>query len=246
MNENLKELQEKFEKIKNMGLVKSLRKGTTGIGYTFESLIDKKEDQDTKPDFKGIEIKCKSWNSKYDLGLFTLTPKRDDELAFNYIFSKYSYHLHNNDNLYRLFSRKVYSYTDYELYSYSFKLFVDYKEEKLFLQSFKRNVFVENVCYWNFDDLKNRLYEKLSYLAIAKGLKYVIYGDDYYRYFYLKFYKLKNFESFLYLINIGKIHVDIYMREDVNKLGDYSINNHGFSFKINELSIEKLFEKISI
>ena len=34
MKEDIKKLKKEFRKIKNMGLVKSLRKGSTGVGYT--------------------------------------------------------------------------------------------------------------------------------------------------------------------------------------------------------------------
>ena len=52
-------MKEKFRQIQNIGLCKSLRKGTTGICFTFESLIGKSEDRSFEPDFKGIEIKVK-------------------------------------------------------------------------------------------------------------------------------------------------------------------------------------------
>jgi len=35
---NLKEVQNKLQEIKNKGFVESLRRGSTGIGYTFEEL----------------------------------------------------------------------------------------------------------------------------------------------------------------------------------------------------------------
>jgi hypothetical protein len=53
------ELLEKFDGIKERGWVDSLRTRDTGIGYTFETLLDIKENNDQQADFKGIEIKCK-------------------------------------------------------------------------------------------------------------------------------------------------------------------------------------------
>lgn len=50
-------LKNKFESIKNKGWIKSLRRGSTGVGYTFESLLGKDEDSYSLPDFNGIEIK---------------------------------------------------------------------------------------------------------------------------------------------------------------------------------------------
>lgn len=43
IEENILELKEKFNKIKNMGYVESTRKMWTGVGKTFEDLIGKQE-----------------------------------------------------------------------------------------------------------------------------------------------------------------------------------------------------------
>ena len=55
----LTELLGKFDKVKDQGWIDTLREGDTGIGYTFESLLGIRENNDQKADFKGIEIKCK-------------------------------------------------------------------------------------------------------------------------------------------------------------------------------------------
>jgi hypothetical protein len=55
----LGELLEGFDRISNMGWIETQREGDTGIGYTFETLMGLKENNDQEADFKGIEIKCK-------------------------------------------------------------------------------------------------------------------------------------------------------------------------------------------
>ena len=45
MNEEINKLKIIFNQIKDKELIKCLRPGSTGIGYTFESLIGKKEDK---------------------------------------------------------------------------------------------------------------------------------------------------------------------------------------------------------
>ena len=44
MSKNIIDLYRVFVKIKKLGYVKSMRDGVTGIGYTFETLINKRED----------------------------------------------------------------------------------------------------------------------------------------------------------------------------------------------------------
>lgn len=59
----LSDFLERFDQISRMGWVDSLRDGDTGIGYTFETLVGVKENNDRGADFKGIEIKCKQKKS---------------------------------------------------------------------------------------------------------------------------------------------------------------------------------------
>ena len=89
LKEDIQVLKKKFKRIKAMGLIESLREGTTGVGYTFETLLNKREDQKCKPDFGCVELKCKFAYSKSSLTLFSCAPKRYGESALKYIFEKY-------------------------------------------------------------------------------------------------------------------------------------------------------------
>ncbi len=69
---NLKELVDKLQTISNMGYVKALRKGNTGIGYTFESLLGLGETNIPIPDIGGrVEIKTTRKDSSSLVTLFT-------------------------------------------------------------------------------------------------------------------------------------------------------------------------------
>ncbi len=59
-DEPLLELLDKFDQVKEMGWVPSLRSGDTGIGYTFETLLGIRENNDRRADYRGIELKCKA------------------------------------------------------------------------------------------------------------------------------------------------------------------------------------------
>ncbi len=69
---NLKEVQNRLQEIKNKGFVPSLRRGTTGIGYTFEILFGIKENNIPIPDIGGrVEIKTIRRDSQSLITLFT-------------------------------------------------------------------------------------------------------------------------------------------------------------------------------
>ena len=245
MNEDISLLKKEFFRIKKMGLVKSLRKGGTGIGYTFETLLNKKEDKECKPDFGSVEIKCRMGYGKKEINLFTCAPSRDDVLATNYIFQKYSYHRYGNYNDYRLFLRKVFVKSEYKESYHEFKLVIDYDNKKIIMKSFDHsNNFIEDVCYWTFYELETKLITKLTTLAIVKGYPYIREKETYYKYTNIDFYKLKGFDTFLKLIEDDKIYIAIYLREGLNKLGDQIIENHGVTFRLKFEYLNELFDKI--
>ena len=62
MNNTIKKLKNEFEKIKNIPLNKSLRIGPTGLGYTFETLINKKEENLEKNIVNAINYEKKKQN----------------------------------------------------------------------------------------------------------------------------------------------------------------------------------------
>lgn len=77
MKQDIIELKDIFNKIKKKGWIKSERTGSTGIGYTFEKHIMKKEENFPIPDYKSIEIKTMRYFSKRKIHLFNTTPDGD-------------------------------------------------------------------------------------------------------------------------------------------------------------------------
>ena len=78
MKSEFDELKNEFNRIKNMGYVKSINNDNSGIGLTFEYLLGKKVEDFPFPDYKGIELKTKLAYSKKPISLFRLTPEGKD------------------------------------------------------------------------------------------------------------------------------------------------------------------------
>ncbi len=75
--EEIEELNNKFLNIKEKGWIKTMRNGPGGIGYTFERLLGKKEENFPIPDYKNLEIKTSRWTSWGKIHLFHATPDGD-------------------------------------------------------------------------------------------------------------------------------------------------------------------------
>ena len=172
MYNDIIELNKKFIEIRNQGLIESLRNGSTGFGYTFESLIEKKEDQESKPDFKSVEIKCSLYHTKKPITLFCLAPERDGSIATRYIFEKYSFYKLDDYIQRRCFYYMVYNNTKYEIYNTKFNLKVDYLNRKVIMQAFKNDKLIEDICYWTFQNIEQVMLEKMKYLALITGESY--------------------------------------------------------------------------
>src|SRR5687767_1908119 len=69
------EIQKKLSTIKKLGYIKSLRKGTTGIGYTLETLLEIKENNICSPDLGEIELKAQRERHTGMITLFTFNNK---------------------------------------------------------------------------------------------------------------------------------------------------------------------------
>ena len=247
ITEELKNLKKEFERIKKMGYVKATRMGYTGIGKTFEDLLGKKEDSLELPDYKGIEIKTKRGYTRCYTTLFGATPQGKKEFEIRRLRSIYGY----PDNVYRnqkLLHASVQANCSTLVGNrYLFKLVLDYEEQKLFLLITDKSMnFIEKKSYWTFDILKEKLNRKLQYMALVKAWPNKINGEDYYKYYDIDFYKLKDFNEFLKLIEDGTIRVTFKI--GIFKKGERAgeLHDRGTSFEIQEIDMLKLFDKIDI
>lgn len=243
----LNNLKHEFERIKKMGYVKTTRKGLTGIGKTFEDLIGKDEDTLTSPDYHGIEIKTKKGYSKSYTTLFNATPKGENELEIKRLCNIYGYPDKILKNKKVLAISVQANYPTLVANRFLFKLNINYTSKKIILNILDKNMnLLDNSIYWDFDLIKEKLERKLSYLAFIKAWPKNINGIDYYKYYDMQFYQLKNFEEFLKLMENGKIRVTFKIgvfREGPRK-GE--IHDRGTGFEIQELNLQNLFQPIEI
>lgn len=247
MHDNFCMLKNRFDRIKDMGWVKSLRKGPTGVGYTFESLIGKGEDACALPDFNGIEIKTHRRLSKSDICLFNYNPIGESSYELMRLYDNYGFRSVKNKSI-KVLNTSVYCDWIRDVgINYKFCLKVDYKCEKIFLVVFDRiGNFVEKKSFWEFSVLREKLYNKMNYLAYIEAYSKFSGDVEYFRYNDLKFYKLKDFDTFIDLLSRGKIRVTF-------KVGVYTegprcgeINSHGTSFSIKSSDLSLLYDCVAL
>jgi len=238
------ELKKEFNRIKDMGWVKGIRRGKDSIGRTFELLLGCEENGLEIPDYNGIEIKTKRSDSSAYIGLFNMTPSGKYYHEIERLRTTYGYN-DTKTKKYKVLNNSVYcsKRTFIGIY-HQFMLKVDRVQKKIFLCVFDvSGMLIEKDVYWDFDIIEEKLYRKLKYLAFVKAHRKFVNNVEYFKYYDIKLYVLKDFNTFIRLIEEGfiKITFKIGVFKSGKRIGQ--IHDHGTSFDIREIDLPKLFDE---
>lgn len=233
MNENYEELKKLFSGIKNMDWVEAHRKGNTGIGKTFEDLLDKKEDNLALPDFKDIEIKSQRNATNSMITLFTKSP--DYPLSVNTFlrenFGSISSKYNNMKILHTTISTKNFNT---HISGNNFKILIDRELQRLVLQvqnNATKEIIYEN-AYWSFDNIKKCLEHKLKYIAIVGADEKEENSKNYFKFTNIMLITGITFDKFLEALENGDILVDIRIGVYNTGKNKGKTHDHGTGFRI--------------
>ena len=245
IDQNIIDLKNDFQRIKEKGWIKSLYKGTGGIGLTFEKMLNKEIENFEIPDYQGIEIKTHWSFSKSYTTLFNATPDGKELFEIKRLRNKYGYPDKDLKN-YKVFYGFV-NATEKNFIGikHQYKLNVNKDEKRIYLNIYdKKGNLIDTDTYWSFDMLEEKLKRKLTTLAYVKALKRTKNKEEYFKYISITFYQLKSFETFINLIEDGTIiinfNVGIFKKGD--KIGE--IYDHGTGIRIDNKDLDKLFDII--
>jgi len=230
IDEALGELLDKFDEISN-NWVDSMREGDTGIGFTFESLLGIKENNDRTADFRGIELKCK--RKKYSnigasgkLNLFQSGPSwcingsAHDRLR---VIGK-----PGDDGLYSCYSQLTTRPNNLELA-------LGLSDLENSIQLLKSDTMVG---YWTHEGLNQRLMEKHSRAAFVLAEVRVSKSKTSFKYNELVYCERPTIEKFLSLVNQNSLVFEFLMSEK----SDGKVRNHGYPWRlVREEMLDQLF-----
>ncbi len=228
--ENTKILINKIKKIYKEGWIKTLRKGDTGVGYTFETKLGIKANSKKKPDFRGIEIKAFRKRSSGSLvTLFSQVPNwKGSNTDRNKILNEYGYKDTNDRfNLYC----SVYASKPNSL---NWKLKVDREEKKIKLLNNNTQV-----TFWDFTKIEERIINKHNETFFVYADTKKENDNEYFYFNQILFAKKASLENFLILIEEDKVCHDFVMHR--KKSG--ATRDHGFLWRIKNVTIPQLFQQ---
>lgn len=230
-----------------MGWIKQDMTSRINFGCTLEKLMDIKSGNFEIPDYNGIEIKTKKIFSKSYLKLFNSSPDGRGLFEIKRLKEKYGYPDSILKNM-KVLNISVCANNYLKIgMNYLFKLMVDRENKKLYLNIFDKNgKLIDNETFWSFELLEEKLIRKLQLLAVIDVLTQKNNNIEYYKYIEINFYKLKDFESFIYLIEKGYIRITfkVSVFRTGKRLGQ--THDHGTGFEIKEEDLQKLYYLIKV
>ena len=218
--------------ISKLGFLKSLRKDNTGVGYTLETLLKIKENNDAEPDFsfKGIpvELKTQREHTGSNITLFTLEPPRGTKGKFKDIelLRKYGYVRNGRTNLYVTMAvGELCNPQGFKLELNDKTLLITHKKEGI-------------VWTYPIEYIVAKIKKKLSHkVLLVTAESKVIKGKEHFHYKKAELFSNVTEKGFIDLIRAKSLVVEFRMH--INSKG--GARNHGTPFRINLRHLDKLF-----
>ncbi|WP_147384827.1 MvaI/BcnI family restriction endonuclease [Nocardioides cavernaquae] len=222
---------DEFDRVEAMGFIRSLRVGTTGVGYTFETLLGIEENNDQTADFRGIEIKTKmvreSGSSSSPTNLFQLGP---DWRIPGPMLNRLEVIGQPDDQ------GRLACYSRVTTTPNNKRLWLDpgvgpYRDVALLLEE-------AIIGGWSSDRLAERLAEKHSRAVFVKAAGRRQAGEDLFHYQQVVYCERPDIGRFLDLVEARRIVFEFAMREN----GRGGVRNHGYPWRlIDQRELDQLF-----
>ena len=217
--------------IRNEGFVQTRRKGSTGVGFTLESLLDITENNLPIPDIGGrVEIKATRINSKSMITLFTFNKSVwkfnqkeiisrwgywDSKKERQALYTTVSVHEPNRQGL------------QLSLSSDSTSIFLNHVPSKSLLAT------------WDLFHIVGKFLTKLDHVLFVHADTRKIEGLEEFHYIKAELLSEPSSLTFRNGFNSGAVLIDLRMHLNPNG----TVRNRGTGFRVRELSLPDLFDK---
>lgn len=220
----LNEFIKAFAKLKEMGWVKSERKGSTGIGHTLEKLLNLPESNIATPDLGTIELKSHRIGSGSMITLFTFNRKVWQMKPLDAIRKYGSLDENGRLGMYYTMSKRP---NERGLYLHT-------EEETVSV----RHISGEVIAEWQIQTLVERFIQKLPALIFV-GARSRISDDGIEMFNFQKAQLLTGISSnnIRDQIGQGNILLDLRLHDKIT-----SARNHGTGFRVYEDKLPLLFQ----
>jgi len=237
----LQKFKEDFKKVRKSGFIESHRTHNTGIGKTFEDLVNVVENSKQKVDYLDeLELKSSRELSKSMVTLFTKAPSHPPQ-ANTILRLKFGKEEKGSKILHTTIPGNKFNTF---LEEYGFKLEVKEREKKIYIliKDLRSNTLIDFVCYYTFEDLKKIIEEKCKNIIFVTAKIRKENGKEFFHFEKAVLLTGLTFDKFLKSIKEGDIFYDI--RIGVYRTGKNKgkTHDHGSGFRIRKNSINDVFK----
>ncbi|KAA6319622.1 hypothetical protein EZS27_030507 [termite gut metagenome] len=222
----IKEFTENFKKIREFGFVPTLRKGPTGIGYTLETLLGIRENNDAHPDIEGAELKAHRTKGNSMITLFTFNNKVWKMLPLEAVKKYGSLDKDGRQGLYYTMSLKP----------NSAGLFLDVQKTEISV----RHISGEVIDTWQLSDLADRFMQKIPALLFVSAFTEERDSVEYFHFSRAQLMKGTSPELLADQFKEENILVDLRLHDKGTMA-----RNHGTGFRTYEDKLPYLFKNIT-
>ncbi|ARN56364.1 MvaI/BcnI family restriction endonuclease [Sedimentisphaera salicampi] len=220
----LEEFTEKFQELRDKQYVRSLRKGPTGIGYTFETMMGIDENNFALSDIPQAEIKTHRQNSQSMITLFTFNNKAWQIPPLEAI-KKYGSEDSNG---------RLGIYFTMKLKPNSQGLFLHLTETDISV----RHISGEIVAVWQIDSLVKRFKEKIPALIFVSAFTEQRGDIEYFHFYRAQLLEQITHANLLNQFKEENVFVDLRLHDKGTRA-----RNHGTAFRVYEHKLPLIFGK---
>ena len=222
---------EKFDVLSGKGFVPTLRRGSTGIGYTLETMLDIEENNSPGGDFMGMELKAfrdddLSMDDSEKMNLFLKEPKWIDGLKSADRVRNYGYVDDNGRTA-------LYSTVKIDANSHKFAFEVEDDATKVWLLFDG-----QRIAFWSREILAGRLKEKHTETVFVSAHTRGKGKSEEFHYYGVTWVREPSVDQFIKLLREGEVMLELRMH--LKESG--SVRNHGSCFRIKQNRIKDLFK----
>ena len=229
-NETASELLELIKSRTQGEWIRNLRSGSTGVGFTLESLLGIAANSSKAPDYKGIELKSGRQNFKTPRSrstLFSKTPdwRRSVCQSGLQLLDKYGYVTDGRKQLYCSLRNTPNSLGH----------FLETTPDDLVLTSMHQRPngdAKEKVLHWDMTTLTSALAQKHRETFWIKAQSQKVGDTEEFKYTEVTHTKGPLISNMMELLRIGIIELDYCIHERIADTGVRTARDHGYLFKI--------------
>jgi MvaI/BcnI restriction endonuclease family len=221
----LGEFKRRFDRVKKKGWIKSLRRGSTGVGHTLQELLGIDEDNIALPDMHSAELKAHRIGSGSMITLFTFNRKAWKMKPLDAI-RKYGTSDRNG---------RLGLYFTMSLKPNSQGLFLDKDSDSISV----RHKSGEIIAVWQIIDLQEQFIKKFPALILVSAQTEDRGGVEWFQYTRARLLTGTSPSTLLSQIEDGNVLVDLRLHDKGT-----SARNHGTGFRTHEDRLPELFNNV--